>query len=131
MTGAGFDALAEAQRTCLDRFWDRADVTVEDAVRHPVRMQQAVRWNLFHLAQATWRAEGSGIPAKGLTGDAYDGHYFWDTETWVLPFLAYTQPAHRPERASIPPQHAAQGTRAGPRDGPAGRALSLADDRGR
>ncbi len=55
-------------------------------------MQQAVRWNLFHLAQATWRAEGAGIPAKGLTGDAYDGHYFWDTETWVLPFLAYTQP---------------------------------------
>jgi alpha,alpha-trehalose phosphorylase len=51
-----------------------------------------VRWNLFHLAQATWRAEGAGVPAKGLTGDAYDGHYFWDTETWVLPFLAYTQP---------------------------------------
>ena len=69
-----------------------ADVTLEDTVRHPVRMQQAVRWNLFHLAQATWRAEGAGIPAKGLTGDAYDGHYFWDTETWVLPFLAYTQP---------------------------------------
>ena len=88
----GFTALVEAQRANLDRFWDRADVTVEDTVRHPVRMQQAVRWNLFHLAQATWRAEGAGIPAKGLTGDAYDGHYFWDTETWVLPFLAYTQP---------------------------------------
>jgi alpha,alpha-trehalose phosphorylase len=88
----GFAALVDAQRANLDRFWDRADVTVEDTVRHPVRMQQAVRWNLFHLAQATWRAEGAGIPAKGLTGDAYDGHYFWDTETWVLPFLAYTQP---------------------------------------
>jgi alpha,alpha-trehalose phosphorylase len=88
----GFAALLDAQRANLDRFWDRADVTVEDTVRHPVRMQQAVRWNLFHLAQATWRAEGAGIPAKGLTGDAYDGHYFWDTETWVLPFLAYTQP---------------------------------------
>jgi alpha,alpha-trehalose phosphorylase len=67
-------------------------VAIEDTVRHPVRMQQAVRWNLFHLAQATWRAEGVGVPAKGLTGDAYDGHYFWDTETWVLPFLDYTQP---------------------------------------
>ena len=88
----GFDALLSSQRACLDCFWDRADVTLEDTVRHPVRMQQAVRWNLFHLAQATWRAEGAGIPAKGLTGDAYDGHYFWDTETWVLPFLAYTQP---------------------------------------
>ena len=89
---AGFEQLRDEQRRCLDRFWDRADVTIEDTLRHPVRMQQAVRWNLFHLAQATWRAENAGIPAKGLTGDAYDGHYFWDTETWVLPFLAYTQP---------------------------------------
>jgi alpha,alpha-trehalose phosphorylase len=92
VVGAGFESLAVAQRLCLDRFWDRADVTIEDTARHPVRMQQAVRWNVFHLAQATWRAEGAGVPAKGLTGDAYDGHYFWDTETWVLPFLAYTQP---------------------------------------
>ena len=92
MVGAGFESLVTAQRGNLDRFWERADVTLEDTERHPVRMQQAVRWNLFHLAQATWRAEGTGIPAKGLTGDAYDGHYFWDTETWVLPFLAYTQP---------------------------------------
>lgn len=67
-------------------------MTLEDTVRHPVRMQQAVRWSIVQLAQATWRAEGAGVPAKGLTGDAYDGHYFWDTETLVLPFLAYTQP---------------------------------------
>jgi alpha,alpha-trehalose phosphorylase len=57
-----------------------------------VRQQQAVRWNLFQLAQASWRAEGAGIPAKGLTGQAYEGHYFWDTEIYVLPFVAYTQP---------------------------------------
>jgi alpha,alpha-trehalose phosphorylase len=88
---AGFDALRESQREHLDRFWERADVAVAD--RHqPVRVQQAVRWNLFQLAQASWRAEGSGIPAKGLTGAAYDGHYFWDGEAYVLPFLAYTQP---------------------------------------
>jgi alpha,alpha-trehalose phosphorylase len=92
VTGSGFDSLVTDQRRCLDRFWDRADITLEDTVPQAVRTQQAVRWNVFHLAQATWRAEGSGIPAKGLTGDAYDGHYFWDTETWVLPFLAYTQP---------------------------------------
>jgi alpha,alpha-trehalose phosphorylase len=51
-----------------------------------------VRWNLFQLCQATWRAESSGIPAKGLTGQAYEGHFFWDTEVYVIPFLAYTQP---------------------------------------
>ena len=124
MTGAGFDTLVAAQRCCLDRFWDRADVTLEDTVRHPVRMQQAVRWNLFHLAQATWRAEGAGIPAKGLTGDAYDGHYFWDTETWVLPFLAYTQP--RIARNLLRFRHSMlpKARRAGTRPGPAGSARS-------
>jgi alpha,alpha-trehalose phosphorylase len=56
------------------------------------RIQQAIRWNLVHLAPATWRAEGTGVPAKGLTGRAYEGHYFWDIEIYVLPFLSYTQP---------------------------------------
>jgi alpha,alpha-trehalose phosphorylase len=87
----GFDALRASQRRHLDRFWDRADVRVTG--RAPTaRTQQAIRWNLFQVAQATWRAEGSGVPAKGLTGPGYEGHYFWDAETYVLPLLAYTQP---------------------------------------
>lgn len=87
----GFSALRKSQRKHLDYFWDRADVQV-DVGRMSERTQQAIRWNLFQVAQATWRAEGSGVPAKGLTGQGYDGHYFWDTEVWILPFLAYTQP---------------------------------------
>jgi alpha,alpha-trehalose phosphorylase len=87
----GFQTLATTQRAHLDRFWSRADVALADPVE-PVRAQQAVRWNLFQLAQATWRAEGAGVPAKGLTSGAYDGQYFWDAEAYVLPFLAYTQP---------------------------------------
>jgi alpha,alpha-trehalose phosphorylase len=51
-----------------------------------------VRWNLLQLAQAAARADGLGIPAKGLTGSGYSGHYFWDTEIYVLPFLSYTTP---------------------------------------
>lgn len=87
----GFGVLLEKQRAVLDRFWERADVRV-DARDDAVRVQQAVRWNLFQVAQATWRAEGAGVPAKGLTGQGYEGHYFWDTEIYVLPFLSYTQP---------------------------------------
>ena len=90
MTG-GVDRLLSKQREHLDRFWDRADVRV-DAEWQTVRTQQAVRWNLFQLCQATWCMQGGGVPAKGLTGQAYDGHYFWDSETYVLPFLAYTEP---------------------------------------
>ena len=87
----GFEVIAAAQRVQLDRFWDRADVRVQGG-ENLVRPQQAIRWNLFQVAQASWRAEGAGIPAKGLTGQAYEGHYFWDTEVYVLPFLTYTQP---------------------------------------
>jgi alpha,alpha-trehalose phosphorylase len=87
----GFQALRGSQRARLDRFWETADVRVDAGPESP-RLQQAVRWNLFQVAQATLRAEGSGVPAKGLTGQAYGGHYFWDTEIYLLPFLAYTQP---------------------------------------
>ncbi|RIQ18226.1 glycoside hydrolase family 65 protein [Jiangella rhizosphaerae] len=90
----GFTTLLTQQRAELDRFWERADVQVDERgdTGDSVALQQAVRWNLFQIAQATWRAEGSGVPAKGLTSPAYEGHYFWDTEMYVLPFLCYTQP---------------------------------------
>jgi alpha,alpha-trehalose phosphorylase len=88
---SGVSRLREKQREHLDRFWDRADVRV-DSDWQPVRTQQAIRWNLFQLAQATWCLQGGGVPARGLTSQAYDGHYFWDAETYVLPFLAFTQP---------------------------------------
>jgi alpha,alpha-trehalose phosphorylase len=87
----GSGTLLESQRAHLARFWDRADVQVQTRL-NPVRQQQAVRWNLYQVAQGTWRAEGAGVPAKGLTGQAYEGHYFWDTEVYVLPFLSYTEP---------------------------------------
>ena len=87
----GHDALLASQRAQLDLFWDRADVRVRTG-GGSARLQQAIRWNLFQLAQATWRAEGGGVPAKGLTGRGYEGHYFWDAEVFLLPFLSYTQP---------------------------------------
>ncbi len=47
-----FDALLASQRTQLDRFWDRADVRVQSK-RDTVRQQQAIRWNLYQVAQAS------------------------------------------------------------------------------
>jgi alpha,alpha-trehalose phosphorylase len=76
------------QREWLDRFWERSDVEI---VGYP-ELQQAVRWNLFMLAQAAARADSQGVPAKGVTGSGYSGHYFWDTEVYVMPFLTYTTP---------------------------------------
>jgi alpha,alpha-trehalose phosphorylase len=85
---AGPTELAAAQRAWFDGFWTRSDVEVDG----PPEVQQAVRWNLFQLAQAGGRAEGAGIPAKGVTGSGYSGHYFWDTEIYTLPFFTYTTP---------------------------------------
>ncbi|MFJ3925205.1 glycoside hydrolase family 65 protein [Streptomyces sp. NPDC090022] len=84
----GWDGLLEAQRACLDDFWNDADVEVEG----DEQVQQAVRFALFHLFQAAARAELRALAAKGLTGTGYDGHAFWDTESFVLPVLTHTAP---------------------------------------
>jgi len=83
-----WDGLVAEQRAYLDRFWDRAAVELDG----DPEIEQAVRFALFHVLQAGARAEGRAIPAKGLTGTGYDGHAFWDTESFVLPVLAYTFP---------------------------------------
>jgi alpha,alpha-trehalose phosphorylase len=92
----GWERLVDDQREYLDDFWRRSDVQVEgdpaSMDRPKGEFQQAIRWNLFQILQAVGRAEGVGVPAKGLTGQAYEGHYFWDTEIYVLPFLIYTAP---------------------------------------
>jgi alpha,alpha-trehalose phosphorylase len=84
----GWDGLAAAQRRYLDEFWERADVELEG----DSELQQAVRFGLFHTLQAGARGEQRAIAAKGLTGPGYDGHTFWDTESFVLPVLTYTMP---------------------------------------
>ena len=84
----GWDGLLTDQREYLDDFWDRADVEIDG----DAELQQAVRFDLFHMLQAGARAEQRAIAAKGLTGPGYDGHAFWDTETFVLPVLTYTAP---------------------------------------
>ena len=84
----GFDMVEFDHRRHVDEFWHRSDVEVEGAPD----LQQAVRFNLFQLMQATARGEGLGVPAKGVTGRGYEGHYFWDTEIYVVPFLIHTNP---------------------------------------
>jgi alpha,alpha-trehalose phosphorylase len=84
----GVAEIFTQQRSWLDDFWSRSDVEIEG---QPA-IQQATRWNLFQLAQATARTDGGGVAAKGVSGSGYGGHYFWDSEVYVLPFLSYTAP---------------------------------------
>jgi alpha,alpha-trehalose phosphorylase len=85
---AGWEQALAEQQAWLDRFWARTDVAVDgdDAA------QQAIRWNLFQMAQASAQIDGRGIAAKAVTAAGYDGHYFWDTEVYMVPLLSYTNP---------------------------------------
>jgi alpha,alpha-trehalose phosphorylase len=85
----GWSGLAAAQTRYLADFWSRADVELEG----DPEIQQAIRFAMFHVLQSAARAEQRAIPAKGLTGPGYDGHTFWDSESFVLPVLTYLAPA--------------------------------------
>ncbi len=84
----GFDGLVAEQGAILERFWSVSDVELDG----DGTLQQGVRFNLFSLFQAAGRDGRTSLAAKGLTGEGYEGHYFWDTEVFALPFFVYTQP---------------------------------------
>ncbi|MDN5857773.1 MAG: family 65 glycosyl hydrolase, partial [Pseudonocardia sp.] len=84
----GWDGLLAEQHSYLDEFWTTADIELDG----DAELQQAVRVAIFHVLQATARAERRAIGAKGLTGEGYDGHTFWDTETFSLPMMSFLVP---------------------------------------
>ncbi len=84
----GWKGLLAEQKEFLDDFWETSDIEIDG----DPELQQAVRFSLFHLLQAGARGEARALAGKGLTGPGYDGHAFWDTETFVLPVLTYSMP---------------------------------------
>jgi len=84
---AAFDALLAENTRHWRAFWDACDVTVEG----DAEQQQGIRYCLFQL-HSTYRGldARNNIGAKGLTGEAYSGHAFWDTETYCLPFYLFS-----------------------------------------
>lgn len=84
----GFEALVHEQRAFLDHFWAHTDVEIQG----DLALQQGIRFNAFQLLQSVGRDGVTNIGAKGLTGEGYEGHYFWDTEMYMIPFFTFTQP---------------------------------------
>jgi alpha,alpha-trehalose phosphorylase len=84
----GFPSLCSEQQDFLSKFWQHADVEIvgNDA------LQQGIHFNRFHVLQSVGRDGRTSVPAKGLTGEGYGGHYFWDAETFALPVCLYSQP---------------------------------------
>ena len=80
------------------------------------------------MLQAAARAEKRAIAAKGLTGDGYDGHVFWDTESFVLPVLTYTAPEAVRDALALAPLDARPRHRARAPAAPRRRRVPVADD---
>ena len=76
------------QKQYMDHFWQKADIVIEG----DDELQQGLRFNLFHVMQSAGRDGKTGMGAKGLTGEGYEGHYFWDTEMYMIPVFVYTAP---------------------------------------
>lgn len=79
----GFDELLESHLTAWDQLWGRAALDVPGEAGHILRL------HLFHVLQTLSPHTADldvGVPARGLHGEAYRGHVFWD-ELFVLPYL--------------------------------------------
>jgi trehalose/maltose hydrolase-like predicted phosphorylase len=85
----GFERLLVEHRKRWARRWEEADVVVEG----DDELQRAIRLTLFHLIASVGGRGEAAVGARGLTGSAYSGHVFWDSDVFVLPFFAATHPA--------------------------------------
>lgn len=90
----GFEKIKQEQADFLSDFWKTANINIEETERNPEESsaQDALRFNLFHLLQSAGRNGKVSIAAKGLTSEGYEGHFFWDTESYVCPVFTYTMP---------------------------------------
>ncbi|MEC2867325.1 glycoside hydrolase family 65 protein [Bacillus bombysepticus] len=83
-----FVTLLEEQQKYLEHFWESADIHIDG----DSSLQEGIRFNLFQLLQSAGRDRYSNIAAKGLSGEGYEGHYFWDTEIYMFPVFLMTNP---------------------------------------
>ena len=81
-----FDEILRQNTAHWEAFWQRSDVEITGDDLN----QQGVRYCLFQLHQTYRGLDGRhNIGAKGLTGEAYAGQAFWDSETYCLPYYLY------------------------------------------
>ena len=84
----GFEAMLRQQKSFLDNFWTHARVRVEGEDE----LQAQLDLSLYGMLCSAGRDGMSSVAAKGLSGEGYEGHYFWDSEIYVFPFFLLTAP---------------------------------------
>lgn len=86
----GYENLLVDSASVWKDYWDRMAIEIEGENDFD---QLAIRFAQYHLMIMTPRHDARcGIGAKGLSGEGYKGHSFWDTEIFMLPFFTYTFP---------------------------------------
>ncbi|MBF4694160.1 beta-phosphoglucomutase [Fusibacter ferrireducens] len=83
-----YDYFSNLQSQYLDEFWLKTGIEIEGASSD----QSAIRYMQYQLLQSVGTDLNANISAKGLSGEGYEGHYFWDTEIYVLPVMLFNQP---------------------------------------
>jgi alpha,alpha-trehalose phosphorylase len=83
-----FEEILANQSSYLLKFWK--DTNIE--IKGDASLNEGIRFNLFHLLQSAGQDRVSNIAAKGLSGEGYEGHYFWDTEIYMTPVFLMTNP---------------------------------------
>ena len=79
----GFAAIAESQRAFLEKFWRDSRVLVEGNED----LQSQLDFCLYGMLSSAGRDGKTNVAAKGLSGEGYEGHYFWDSEIYIFPFF--------------------------------------------
>lgn len=85
-TFQSFDEINKDNQTWWEHVWEMSDIEIHGDSMN----QQGIRFCIFQMYQTYHGAvRGANIGAKGLTGEAYNGNAFWDTETYCLPFYLW------------------------------------------
>jgi len=85
---AGSRVLLAEQKAYLDEFRHVSMIEIEDCPE----VQDAMEFNMFQLLQSAGQDGISSVASKGISGEGYEGHYFWDTEIYIFPFFLFTKP---------------------------------------
>jgi alpha,alpha-trehalose phosphorylase len=83
------DRLHQKQQGHLHSYWQNCFINIEG----DDELEVAVLYNMYQLNQSVSKDSFGNIAPKGLSGDGYEGQYFWDSETYIQPFFTITNPA--------------------------------------
>lgn len=86
----GYEGLLQESVKKWEEVWEKYSIRIDSLQDFD---QLAIRFAHYHLVIMTPAHDNRmGIGAKGLSGEGYKGHSFWDTEIYILPFFTYTDP---------------------------------------